>query len=380
MRHPIKIKLPKEVSLICELLHSLGLEAYPVGGCVRDVALHLRPKDWDIATSADLETCLLELSKLSGCIDVKQTGENFPVCRIRFETGNEYEIATFRKDAGIGKETTFSYATIEEDVKRRDLTINSLFYDIQTSEIVDLVGGYDDLNNRTIRFVGEPSKRITEDASRVQRAIRMAIRFNFTIEDNSKNALRVLGKNIVSEEIWGKNRVAFERVFTEFTKAEEHDISQYFSMLNEYDILDQFFPNLLLEKTMYKFTDLRMVIASLLKFENQNKIKKVLVDTCRWPHHIVRDINFLIEILSFKGFNIAKFVKSYEHTQLTTEDITIFSRTLLDAETSRIVTLATTYKQIISGDILLQLGYSGKDLGIKQVELEDKSFQVFCQN
>jgi len=378
MRHSIRLDVPHEIIAICSALHRVGREAYPVGGCVRDVLLKMEPKDWDVATSAELEVCLATLSNISGCVEVKPTGEHFPVCRIRFESGNEYEVATFRKDEGKGKETTFEYGTIEDDVKRRDLTINAMFYDLNTQEIVDLVGGYEDLQNKIIRFVGDPTKRIVEDPSRVQRAIRMSIRFDFTIEERSKIAIHQLGREIVSEKVWGKDKVAFERVMIEFNKAAEGDVSTYFEMLKEFDMIPQFLPGLQLEQSQLNFSDIRLIMASILRNEDPRKIRKVLVETCKWPDYSARAISFLVESLNFKGTNVAKLLKSFDSTKLTTDDVKIFSERFMSSDLSKMVTCATTYKETISGDDLLKQGLSGKALGDKKVELEDAEFLKFC--
>lgn len=380
MRQQVAMEIPQEVMSICSILTKSSYMAYPVGGCVRDVVMGKKPKDWDIATSAPLATTLELLSNIQDCIEIKPTGESFPVCRIRFSNGNEYEIATFRKDKGRGKNTSFEYGTIEDDVARRDLTINAMFYDIEKSEIVDLVGGLTDLKEGIIRFVGDPKERIFEDPSRVQRAIRMAIRFDFEIETASKKAIIEYGNQIVSKEVWGEDRIPFERVYAEFIKAADNDIATYFETLDDYGILDQFFPNLNLTKTHFKFNDIRLIAAALLREEDPKKVRHTLIEICKWPSPKAKAVSTLIESLKFTGKNVAKMVKSFEGTYLMPDSVATFVEVFLQQHEAHMVKRACVYIEQISGDDLLKEGFTGKKLGEKKVELEDAKFAIFCQS
>jgi hypothetical protein len=143
-------------------------------------------------------------------------------------------------------------------------------------------------------------------------------------------------------------------------------------------MLDQFFPNLSLEKTEFLFSDIRLIVAALLRNEDVRKVKKILVETCKWPHEKVKAVCFLIESLSFTGVNVARLLKSYESTFLTTDLVKEFSSRFLDQNRVQILTKATLYTETISGDDLLAQGFSGKSLGDKKVELEDAEFAKFC--
>ena len=159
-------------------LQKAGYEAYLVAGCVRDLLLNLTPKDFDIATSARPE----EIRKLfSSC---RLIGRRFRLAHIYF--GRDYlEVATFRAphdDSDDGGKVNDAgriihdnvYGTLEEDVWRRDFTINALFYNPSNGELLDCVGGLDDLRHGRIRLLGDPEQRFREDPVRLLPALRFA--------------------------------------------------------------------------------------------------------------------------------------------------------------------------------------------------------------
>jgi poly(A) polymerase len=164
-------------------LRAAGYEAYLAGGCVRDVLRGVPPKDYDIATNARPD----EVSRL-----FKRTvlvGAAFGVVRVVLGKGLEYEVATYRADGvysdGRRPDEVVYSKSKEEDVRRRDFTINALLMDPATDEVIDLVGGREDLDKRIIRAVGDPAKRFGEDRLRMLRAVRFAARLGFDIEERT---------------------------------------------------------------------------------------------------------------------------------------------------------------------------------------------------
>ena len=166
-------------------LQRAGYEAYLVGGCVRDLLLGRTPKDFDIATSARPE----EIRKLfNSC---RLIGRRFRLAHIYY--GRDYlEVATFRAphdDADDGGQVSDDgriihdnvYGSLQEDVWRRDLTINALFYNPSNGELLDLVGGLADLRAGVIRLLGEPVVRFREDPVRLLRVVRFAAKLKFMI-------------------------------------------------------------------------------------------------------------------------------------------------------------------------------------------------------
>lgn len=201
-----EIKLPAPVKEILQVLEQHGHEAYVVGGCVRDAIIGMQPKDWDITTSALPEQVK---SLFSNTAD---TGiQHGTVMVIRRGTG--YEVTTYRidgeyKDGRHPEAVTFT-RSLEEDLKRRDFTINAFAYNPKTG-IVDRHNGLFDLQEKRIRAVGDPDERFTEDALRIMRAVRFSAQLSFSIEDETKQAMVRHADNL-------KN-ISKERIREEFEK------------------------------------------------------------------------------------------------------------------------------------------------------------------
>lgn len=172
-----------------EVLRTLvdaGHEAYFAGGCVRDKLLGIEPADYDIATDAKPD----EVGQLFR--RTQHVGESFGVVLVSSH-GHQIEVATFRTD-GVYSDgrhpDTVTYSDAVHDAQRRDFTINGLFENPLTNEIIDHVGGQADLEARTIRAIGDADARIREDRLRMLRAVRFAARFGFDIEQSTADAIR----------------------------------------------------------------------------------------------------------------------------------------------------------------------------------------------
>ena len=196
----MKIELPRKVIMIINNLQLHGYEAFAVGGCVRDSILCRRPEDWDITTSAKPE----EIKRLfrrtvdtgieHGTVTVMIGKDGFEVTTYRVD--GEYT------DSRHPKEVTFT-TNLEEDLKRRDFTINAMAYNDEV-RLVDVFGGMKDLNHHLIRCVGDPMERFSEDALRILRAVRFSAQLSCSIEKNTADAVRALAptlKNISAERI-----------------------------------------------------------------------------------------------------------------------------------------------------------------------------------
>ena len=173
-------------------------KGYIVGGAIRDILLGLKPKDVDFATNLSYET----LKTLFNEYAPKETGKSFGVLRIRINN-IDYEIAKFREDI-YGKEKKVSFVDdIKNDLARRDFTINAMAYN-QKEGIIDLYNGQKDIENRIINFIGNAEERIIEDPLRVLRAFRFMSRLNFSLSENTIEAIKKqkdLLKNIPEERI-----------------------------------------------------------------------------------------------------------------------------------------------------------------------------------
>src|SRR2546422_5313617 len=199
---------PRELAnSICSALENAGFRAFLVGGCVRDILLERDPADYDVATNATPEQ-VLELFP-----EGLEVGAQFGVILVPGD-GMKVEVATFRSDLGYsdGRHPDgVVYANSpEEDVKRRDFTINGLLRRHDTGEILDFVDGQADLHRGIIRAIGEPDRRFAEDKLRMLRAVRFAARFGYEIEPETFKAIRKHAREI--------SQVSAERIREELTK------------------------------------------------------------------------------------------------------------------------------------------------------------------
>ena len=170
---------------ICKKLQKNGHVAVFTGGCVRDMLLGKPPKDVDIATDAHPVEIELMFEK------TLPIGKAFGVITVVTPDG-QFEVATFRQDVDCdGRHPAKIIASsIEEDAKRRDFTMNALFFDPVSKELMDLVGGVEDITSKVVRFVGNPEQRLEEDGLRALRAIRFASTLEFILDESSLDAIK----------------------------------------------------------------------------------------------------------------------------------------------------------------------------------------------
>ena len=196
----MKINLPEKVLMIINNLQFHGYEAYAVGGCVRDSILARQPEDWDITTSARPQEIkrifrrTVDTGIEHGTVTVLVGKDSFEVTTYRVD--GEYE------DNRHPKEVRFTNK-LEEDLRRRDFTINAMAYNDEV-RLVDVFGGMQDLNHHLIRCVGDPRERFSEDALRILRAVRFSAQLDFPIEPETAAAVREMApslRNISAERI-----------------------------------------------------------------------------------------------------------------------------------------------------------------------------------
>lgn len=201
---PARLEPRAAATEIAAALARRGFVAYFAGGCVRDRLLGLEPKDYDIATDARPEDVREVFPR------ARSVGEAFGVMLVR-QGGQTVEVATFRTDgvyADGRRPESVSFSDAVHDASRRDFTINGLFEDPATGEIIDHVGGREDLEARRVRAIGDPEARLREDRLRMLRAVRFAARFEFSIEPEtaetirrSADALRGVSRERIGHEI-----------------------------------------------------------------------------------------------------------------------------------------------------------------------------------
>jgi poly(A) polymerase len=191
---------------IVKKLQKAGYQAYFAGGSVRDMLMGREPQDYDIATSAKPEEIEVLMEK------TYPIGKQFGVILVE-ENGHHFEIATFRSDSSYSdgrRPDAVLFTNAEEDAKRRDFTINGLFYDPIEKKIHDFVGGQQDLEKGILRFIGDPHERVKEDHLRLLRGIRFKNNFRFEYDPPTQNAFHELA-NLIDD-------ISKERIQDEMTK------------------------------------------------------------------------------------------------------------------------------------------------------------------
>lgn len=202
----MKFELPQKVNNIIKTLQAAGFEAYAVGGCVRDMMLGREPDDWDITTSAMPEEVkglfrrTVDTGIKHGTVTVMDGKEGFEVTTYRID--GKYE------DGRHPNSVTFT-RSLEEDLKRRDFTINAMAYN-NSEGLVDLYDGEGDLQKKIIRAVGDANKRFEEDALRIMRAVRFSAQLGFSIEEQTLSAMKTLAPNL--------EKISAERIQVELCK------------------------------------------------------------------------------------------------------------------------------------------------------------------
>ena len=221
----VRIALPKDVKHIIDVLMENGYEAYAVGGCVRDSILGRVPGDWDITTSA------LPMQVKGLFRRTVDTGIQHGTVTVMLGR-NGYEVTTYRIDGKYEDsrhpESVEFTPKLEEDLKRRDFTINAMAYNDEHG-IVDIFDGVGDLQRKIIRCVGNAHDRFDEDALRILRAVRFSAQLGFGIEENTARAAKELAVNL--------KKISSERIHTEFNKMLKSPHPDYFSVADAIGIM-----------------------------------------------------------------------------------------------------------------------------------------------
>ena len=242
-------------------LKSAGFQGYIVGGGVRDLLLNLTPKDFDIVTDAHPNQVK---DLFTNC---RLIGRRFRLAHVHF--GREIiEVATFRgtdsddgtqehHDSGMIKRDN-TYGTLEEDIWRRDITINALYYNIDGFSIIDAVGGLDDIKNKIIRVIGDPKLRYREDPVRMLRVVRLAAKLNFTIEKESLAPIKKMAPML--------DDISHARLFDEVYKLFHTGAAlKTFHLLVQQHLFHRLFPQ----------------TVAMMEGDNKGQVKKFIENACR---------------------------------------------------------------------------------------------------
>ena len=255
--HFDKKLIDKDAQKVVKTLNKAGYETYLVGGCIRDLLLGHKPKDFDIATSATPEQ-VHKTFKRSRLI-----GRRFRLVHIMFSSRKYIEVATFRS----GKVKTTSngvivrdnlYGTLKEDAFRRDFSVNGLYYDIQKSQVIDYVEGLEALKNSEIRMIGKPVERFKEDPVRMIRAIRFKVKLGATIDPKISKS--------ISNQAYLLANIPAARLYDECIKLfHSENAYEVFEQLKKYGLLNYLFPQT--KETLF-------IKITLLNTSNRIKIGK----------------------------------------------------------------------------------------------------------
>lgn len=381
---------------VCKILQNTGHQAFIVGGCVRDLLLQNQPKDWDITTSAKPEEVMHLFPKHYA------TGLKHGTITVCMGEGleNQFEVTTFRIEGkyndGRRPEQVFFVKNIEEDLSRRDLTINAIAYDPISETLVDPFGGQQDIENKIIKAVGNPLERFQEDGLRIMRAARFATHFNYNIEQTTKNAM--------SNSIETLQKVSMERIRDEFCKIlmtndpyygisilQEVNAFTYVCPILNNDYLNHFLPNLnacngQLETrvaSLYFNVQTKFIEPELIRLKFSNKeIKKILFYS-KLIGLIQQNCKAVFQPSLSIYIKVMVMIKNEttEWKDLLKEFIILTKTNYPDIakmlETHKDVVVLARREMNINGDDLLALGVPpGKEIGL----LIDKCYQMILEN
>ena len=352
----LKLNIPSDIKKLHKLFKKNGKQLYVVGGAVRDAILGKSPKDFDLTTDAKPDE-VLDIAKQGGFKSV-EVGKQFGVVII-----GGHEIATFRKDIGKGRRPdAVDFTDIKGDVKRRDLTINALFYDIGKKQIVDLVGGIADLKKKKIRTVGKAEDRFDEDPLRKLRAVRFAGSVGGKM---TKDTWAALKKN---SDISG---VSAERIRDEFIKGitKAKKVPNYLKMLRTLGMFKQIFPGLSVSPSSKKTNNYKLQMADMLYTNGADKVKGKL-NSLKYTNQEVNDIWFLM-VLRLPGWpidNLPMIKNLQKNVKLSTSDIKQWAK----MNNNKNIIKIWNHKLSVTAKDAIAKGLKGKDIGdyIKNKEAE----------
>jgi len=367
IRMQFDIPIPSDIQTIKDIFKKNNFKLFVVGGAVRDALLGKTPKDYDLVTDA-VPDKVEEMMK-SGGLRTLPTGKAFGVINV-FTSEGEYEVATFRNDIGSGRRPdSVEFTDIRGDVNRRDLTINALYYDIDTHEIIDLVGGIEDLKNGVVRTVGAAEDRFGEDRLRILRAIRFAARFGSNLDPATDAALM---KDASLEGISG------ERIRDEFLKglSSAKSQKQFLEMIQKYNLFQWVFKGLNVDvdtvKTLSKNEDNLVLIARLLKTNTLDSLKKKL-NELKYSIEEIKSITFMIAMLKL-GLDTAVTLKRAEqHSGVSQEQLKDFGNK--EGIDKKLLDAFLKFRLSVSGEeVMDKTGLkAGPELGkaIQQIETDN---------
>lgn len=365
-KNTLKLSVPKDILELYKLFKKNGKELYVVGGAVRDALLGKKPKDFDLATDA-FPTEVIDIVTNAGYSTTGEVGHQFGVVIVNVPSDpNGVEIATFREDIGKGRRPdAVQYSTIDKDVLRRDLTINALFYDMGRQEVVDLVGGLEDIKNSKIRTVGVAADRFAEDPLRKLRALRFAGRTGSDLEKETADA--ILTDNSLED-------ISPERIRDEFQKSiiSAKSSKKYLNMVSKFKMWSIMFPTLQINENFIE-TNTWIVQLAMLFITNEPDVLKKEMNKLTFTNDEIDSVLLLKELMAFDPANVFDLHKRFINTKIDKKDILEFAKiNKLDIKTLKIF---FKYKPSTKGqDVMKEYGVRGPEIALKIKQIEAEKF------
>lgn len=402
-------KNKEDIIDIKKLLNLNGFDVYIVGGAVRDSVKNYiklsknpkdttieHPKDFDLVTNA-LPTQIKNIFKDAPFIsNILEIGESFAIEFLVTKNGNKYEIATFRKDEGVGRkpDSVSFQKSPEEDAKRRDLTINALFYDIKKitdsgflGYVIDFVGGVNDIKNNVVNTVGNAEDRFSDDPLRKMRTIRFASKMGSKIPKNVSDA--ILSGNTSLVDKLGK-MISNERIRDEFYKGvkSSKSVVNFLELMEKFDFMKHVFGNLKVNSNY--FIDERnpmVLLSNILKDNNVDDIRKIL-HSKNYSSDEINSIVFLVSLINLNDNNVSVTKGTYlskiknaknkinDKIYPITDSVIYKFAELNNIDKHKIKNLLRLAREFVSPSSILQrLGFQGKDFGNAVRKLEKEFYK-----
>ncbi len=362
-RMPMNVVVPKDIEDIHRVFVQNGHELYLVGGCVRDAVMGKKPKDFDLATDAMPDK--VEWMMAQAGYKTIPTGKDFGIINVVTET-DQYEIATFRSDVGDGRRPdSVNFTDMRTDAQRRDLTINALYYDLSTHEVIDMVGGLADIRNGIVRTVGKAEDRFREDKLRILRCIRFAARTGHEVSPDIDATLR-------RDNSMGG--VSAERVRDEFLKGVDSakSVVRLLNMLAEYQLFQYVFPQAEVNPKFVEERDHAVLIAWLLINNGIDKAGAVL-QAAKYTGAEVKAVKFLIGLKGLSVQSAYLLKKAEKAAGVTPEQVMRFGRYAGISE--RLLKAFVEFQLSITGSDLAGKVQQGPEMGAAIRDMETKKFE-----
>jgi len=363
--------IPDSIKDIHKIFQEKGKKIYIVGGAIRDYLKGDTPKDFDLTTNALPDEVLSYLeSKYKTNIQGKSFGT---IVVYPKDQPDGVEITTFRQDITKGRNPQVKLGvTIEDDVKRRDITFNALFYDLDSKEIVDLTGGKNDLENNLVKMVGDPIERFDEDSLRILRTFRFASRYQSDLDKSTKEAIKKRNKLTTIDVDTGENkRISQERIWDEFTKAfkQSKDFNFYLNLLTQYNMWKEIFPNSIINTDLTQSKNFIVILANLFIGEDPLKLEKKLTQQYKIPIEVSKKVKFLVYISNFDINLVYDYYKEKISSNITNDSIYEFGEILKNSNILKFV----NYIPKVNIEKLIKSGLKKGDLGreIRRIEKEN---------